>query len=51
VIVLGGTSGKRVALPHAKILLNQVSRGFEDAVAPGKGTASRDQGLGRLRAA
>jgi ATP-dependent Clp protease protease subunit len=28
-IVLGGTSGKRVALPHAKILLNQVSGGFE----------------------
>ena len=29
VIVLGGTSGKRVALPHAKIVLNQVSGGFE----------------------
>jgi ATP-dependent Clp protease protease subunit len=29
VIVLGGTSGKRVALPHAKILLTQVSGGFE----------------------
>ena len=28
-IVLGGTSGKRVALPHAKIMLNQVSGGFE----------------------
>jgi ATP-dependent Clp protease protease subunit len=28
-IVLGGTRGKRVALPHAKILLNQVSGGFE----------------------
>jgi ATP-dependent Clp protease protease subunit len=29
VIVLGGTTGKRVALPHAKMLLNQVSGGFE----------------------
>jgi ATP-dependent Clp protease protease subunit len=29
VIVLGGTRGKRVALPHAKMLLNQVSGGFE----------------------
>ena len=29
VIVLGGASGKRVALPHAKIVLNQVSGGFE----------------------
>ena len=28
-IVLGGTRGKRVALPHAKIMLNQVSGGFE----------------------
>jgi len=28
-IVLGGTKGKRVALPHAKILLTQVSGGFE----------------------
>jgi ATP-dependent Clp protease, protease subunit len=28
-IVLGGARGKRVALPHAKILLNQVSGGFE----------------------
>jgi ATP-dependent Clp protease protease subunit len=28
-IVLGGTTGKRVALPHAKIMLNQVSGGFE----------------------
>jgi ATP-dependent Clp protease, protease subunit len=29
VIVLGGTRGKRVALPHAKIMLNQVYGGFE----------------------
>ena len=28
-IVLGGTRGKRVALPHAKILLSQISGGFE----------------------
>jgi ATP-dependent Clp protease protease subunit len=28
-VVLGGTRGKRVALPHAKIMLNQVSGGFE----------------------
>ena len=28
-IVLGGTRGKRVALPHAKLMLNQVSGGFE----------------------
>jgi ATP-dependent Clp protease protease subunit len=28
-IVLGGARGKRVALPHAKILLSQVSGGFE----------------------
>ena len=29
VLVLGGTKGKRVALPHAKIVLGQVSGGFE----------------------
>ena len=29
VIVLGGTGGKRVALPHAKIVLGQISGGFE----------------------
>ena len=29
VIVLGGTRGKRVALPHAKILLSRVYGGFE----------------------
>jgi len=37
-IVLGGTSGKRFALPHAKILHHQVSAGFE-------GTSSTTRGV------
>jgi len=40
-IVLGGASGKRVALPHAKILLKQVSGGFEGEVTTSRSKRGR----------
>ncbi len=46
-IVLGGTRGKRVALPHAKILLNQVSGGFEGEVSDIEIQAREVLALGR----
>ena len=47
VIVLGGTSGKRVALPHAKILLTQVSGGFEGVTSDVEIQARELLALGR----
>jgi len=47
VIVLGGTSGKRVALPHAKILLTQVSGGFEGVTSDVEIQAHELLALGR----
>ena len=46
-IVLGGTRGKRVALPHAKILLRQVSGGFEGEVSDIEIQAREVLALGR----
>jgi ATP-dependent Clp protease, protease subunit len=46
-IVLGGTRGKRVALPHAKILLNHVSGGFEGEVSDIEIQAREVLALGR----
>jgi ATP-dependent Clp protease protease subunit len=46
-IVLGGARGKRVALPHAKILLNQVSGGFEGEVSDIEIQAREVLALGR----
>ena len=39
VILAGGAKGKRVALPNAKILIHQVSGGFQ-----GQATGHRDPG-------
>ena len=47
VIVLGGTSGKRAALPHAKILLTQVSGGFEGVTSDVEIQARELLALGR----
>ena len=46
-IVLGGTEGKRVALPHAKIMLGQVAGGFEGEVSDIEIQAREVLALGR----